>query len=304
MDAAPENRQLMSDEKTYPASELNALWDDEDPTSIPKIVPPYVGEKIIKAYKDRPDLFVKNENELVALLVKEGARPTATDRRLRLSFWEEYNRVVAGLDDATTRYTRTMSIDNVVRGVCGKSYFTETYLKYPTLIAFLVCPPASYVRAIEESLTYGLDQLREILEIPNTDDVTETNRRTGVTTTVKVPNYRIMELKAKIVMALHQQTKGSLVKHEIDQKTMILTGSLGQLNKGRESVSTITHRMSVDEIDSKLKQLERQAAKQHSLLKLEGETKAEYEASFGVKTGKSANEIEAETLEDELAEHK
>ena len=272
---------VITDKKKYTIEELSAIWDADDPTSIPRVLPGLVAEKILNAYKARPDLFKRNEHELLQDLMREKATPTVVDRRIRLSFWEEYNRVTMSHGDAEkTIPLNSMNMENVVRGVCHKSYFTGDYISSPQKVAFMVCPPASYLKATEEALIFGIDQLRDILALDNFTDVLD--KRTGKIK--KILNTKLLEVKAKITLTLAHQAKGSIVNHKVESKNLHIVGGVGSV--GPETLPTarqvrfISNEMSMEEIDRKLNQIRERAKRQSDLLKLEGQREEEYKQVF------------------------
>jgi hypothetical protein len=293
---------VLSDKRIYTIQELSALWDIDEPKSIPKVVPQFVADEILAAYKSHPHLFIKNEHELLTIMAKEKANPTASDRRLRLSFWEEYGRICAR-SELDTYFGRAMNMENVARGVCSKSYLTGTYLKNPYKVAFMVCQPASYIKAMEESISFGIDQMREILEMDNmVETFVGSNQKSK--RTKMVPNIRLMELKAKIVISLIAQQKGSVVNHNINQKSLSVSANVGTL--GPDSLGTIggvtkeLNNMSMEEIDRKLKQLEMRARKQSDLMMLEGDKEKAIETSLSPNPPTTVEADEEDSAVEEL----
>lgn len=81
--------------------------------------------------------------------------------RLRYSFWNEYYRRVDNFKSATTG----MLQQNIYGGVCSKEAY-DKLLNDDLVVAWLLTPPTDTVVALQETLNYGLDRVREILELP------------------------------------------------------------------------------------------------------------------------------------------
>ena len=146
-------------EQLKPPPELvKDLWNRCEPRSLVNLVPPVTAECFIRASVERTDLFGHDERTLLKLLKDEKAHPTPTDNRLRVSFWMEYERAQMN--------NTGMEMLSVFSGVCTKPYFYHTYLLCPHKVAWLVCQPSSYEKYADEAINFGLEQLRDVLEIP------------------------------------------------------------------------------------------------------------------------------------------
>lgn len=200
-----------------------ALNDGEG--SLISMLPPKVQELCLLAMELRPELFEKTEQELFKYLSADNTRPDAADNRLRLKFWMEYDR-------ARLRGEARMNIDNVVAGVCYKEYFYAHYLTKPPKLAWMLSMPVGYATKINETLEYGIDQLREVLAMDH------------MVNGKPVPT--ILNLKKSIVDMLHSWVKGAPV-----QRTLAVN-----VNASRNVESIATH-LSVQELEKKHKELVR-----------------------------------------------
>src|SRR3990167_3668206 len=276
-----EYRANYPDKKKYTSTELSNLWNADDPRSIPNLLPDFLRNYLEKAYKKRPELFLKNEDELLALIPSR-LRPKATDRRLRLSFWEEYNRVASLRDPRPNQNQPHVNTENIIRGVCGRGWFTDRFMQSPEKVAFLACPPPSYLKALEEELSFGIDQVREILEFPNTKTVLVR----GIPT--EVLNTALLNVKAKITVALAQQARGSVIKHQVESKNMHLVSVLGHKQlPTMDAIHELAEEMTMEALDAKIHKLELLAKRQARNIEIgkEGEAtvaapSAEIEAEF------------------------
>ncbi len=206
------------------------LWNRTEERALINLVPGAVGRDLMKAAEARPEFFGQDDRTLYKLLRENGQQPNATDNRLRISFWMEYDRA------QTER--RQMDMSAVVSGVCSKQYFYERYLTAPAKAAWLVTPPSNYVVVAQEALTFGLEELRDILELSHV-----------------LPNGRVdtklAELKAKIVAMLDQRVKGA-VTQRIEQKNMNLNVTTTD--------AAVAHKVAsenMEDLEKRLKELER-----------------------------------------------
>lgn len=194
------------------------LWSDSD-RSILNLVPTKISEKISLAREAKPELFERDEREL-----RKEVLPTPTDNRLRLAFWNEYNRAQSE--------SNAMKMNAVYAGVCSAQYFHDSYLQRPEHVAWLLCPPAAYQTIMEEALMFGIDQLRDILEM----SVVAKNGQI---------NVKLGELKAKIVAMLDLRVKGAVMTKNVN----LNLNAEGNVKKAVESNS-------MEDVDRRIAELE------------------------------------------------
>ena len=193
------------------------------------IVPPVVSESLLESTQKREDLFCLDERTLFKMLRKEECTPTATDNRIRLAFWMEYDRAQA--------HNKSMTMVAVFAGVCSADYFYRRYLKHPEKVAWMMCQPSSYQVIAEEALAFGLEQLREILSL----SVVLPNGRADV---------KLGELQAKIVAMLDTRVKGTITQR-LETKNMSLNISTSDTAVAKAAMAG-----TMDDIDQRLKELE------------------------------------------------
>ncbi len=207
------------------------VWTRDDPRSVINLVPPNVQSALLVASKSHAELFEMDERTLYQHLRGLSMLPGPTDNRLRIGFWNEFERV-------QHFNLKKMHMPSVYAGVCTQQYFDRFYLGSPTKVAWLLCPPASYVTIATEALSFGLEQLREILSVSPV-----------------LPNGRIDvklgELQAKIVTMLDQRLKGA-VTQRIEQKNMNL--NISTTDKG---VAKIAMQGTMEDIERRLKELKK-----------------------------------------------
>jgi|ETNmetMinimDraft_9_1059917.scaffolds.fasta_scaffold11168_2 hypothetical protein len=101
---------------------------------------------------------IQEELEKEEWEVKKGLNITPTLNRLRYSFWNEYYRAV---DSNRGKMVQK----NIFRGVCSMEVY-QKMLMNNAYVAWILCPPSDTVVALRETLNYGLDRVREIMDLP------------------------------------------------------------------------------------------------------------------------------------------
>lgn len=211
--------------KPAPTAEETSLFDLENERSLLRLVPPTVGQAIEDAIFTNPELFDKDERDLYKHLRNDNKQPSPTDNRLRLKFWDEYDRVQSGEH-------KSMCMANVLAGICHRQYFYANYLKRAEKVAWLLCPPTGYIIKAEEALEFGLEQLRDLLEQPH-----EKNGRI---------DSRLGELKVKIVMMLDARIKGAVIQRSMNMN----------VNTSAKAVENAATTMSIADLNRELKSLD------------------------------------------------
>jgi hypothetical protein len=204
-------------EKVFPID----LWDRENPRSVVNLIPDTTAQKLLAAVTAKPELFTMDERAL-----RLAVRPTPNDNRLRLAFWNEYNRA--------QEQNTPMRMVSVFAGVVTHQFWDNHYLTKPENVAWLITPPASYLVMAEEALAHGIERLRDILDLPVVDAYGKVNVKLG-------------ELQAKIVAMLDLRVKGAVV-----QKNM----NLNVNTSDAKAVNAMTLE-SMEEIQKKLREIEK-----------------------------------------------
>ncbi len=201
---------------------------------------------MLAAGQARPDLFAMDEKALA-----KAVSPSPTDNRLRLNFWMAY--------DIAQNSQRRIVMTSVYSGVCTRTYFEEHWTHFPERMAWMLCMPDNYESVLEEAIVHGLKKMREILDIPDTDNKGRIN----------VP---ILALKAKIFSMLEMRKHGA---YTVTNKNMNLNVSTDDRSVAKQIMEG-----SMGEIEQRLKYLE---AKERKALNLpeqkEVEVVAEPEAT-------------------------
>lgn len=201
-----------------------AVSDLDNPRSVINLVSPVVRE----AMKRVPEEFLSlNDKELENLSPQKAF--TVTDRRLRTAFWIEYGRAQDSMS--------SMNMAGIYGGICSRPYFYTNIMQDKVRLAYLLTPPQDYKVAMEEALSYGVDKIREILEMPLYD------QNTGR------PDPKIADVILKAVALIDQRVKGAVVqRHQVHQLNQNVGAPKAQAPGGEAQTMA--------EIDRKLAELE------------------------------------------------
>lgn len=213
------------------------LMERANPRSVINLVSDATQAHMFSALKARPDLFRMAEKEL-----RKAVKPTATDSRLRLAFWNEYN--------LAQETNQAMRMASVYAGVCTRQYFEGYYLSEPRNIAWMLCPPASFIVAMEEMLSRSMDKLSDILD----QDVVDEHGKVDV---------KLGELFLKIHLAIESRLKGAVVtraeiRGEIKQTNLNLNADMKDAREAtlaNQAIRKVMQIENVAEIGERLKQL-------------------------------------------------
>lgn len=169
------------------------IVDKTDPRSLLNIVPPVVAQAIERI---PDDLFKKTEEELREMMPLK--RFTSVDRRLRTSFWREYNQA--------QDQKRMMNITNIFAGICSRTHFYGNALEEKVRLAYLLLPPLEYQIAMEESLLYSIEQLREAIEVAFDEFK-------------KSKNPKMLDVIVKVTQMYDTRVKGAVIQ-KVEQKNL------------------------------------------------------------------------------------
>lgn len=244
-----------------------SIWD-ESPGSLINMLPDEVRAKLLKAQKENPDLFTMDEQELSKALRSLNQTPTATDNRLRLKFWYEFDR-------AKENGSNKIVIANVIAGVCSKELFYKHYLARAGKCSWLVCPPSNYKTKIVEALEFGIDQLRDILETPHYE-LNKDGSRGPL-------NTKVASLKVAIFKMLDDRKNG-VAKQVIEGKVGVLHAAIPTVD--RKLIAEMAQNKSEDELMLRLENLKR---KERQVLHLDDRQHVVQDAESG-EAGREAKE--------------
>lgn len=177
--------------------------------------------------------------------LKEELKPTVNNNRLRISFWKEY--------DAAQAENRDIVEVNIYRGICTLEKY-QSSVKSNKLAAWILTPPANYVVAMEESLSQGIEKMREILEMPLYYTEFKKNEH-GEIERLTTPNTKVADLIIKTVNMLDLRVKGALVK-QIEQK-ITQTSTSTNLNVNAPTPADVTVEVDANALQEEIEKLEK-----------------------------------------------
>jgi hypothetical protein len=102
----------------------------------------------------------KNEYELRTEVRKQCGpmqREFSLLTRVRITFWEEYERAA--------RAQERMIITHLFKGVCRNDLYYNLFKKYPALFAWMVCPLAGYLLQRKELEFLAEERMVEVLSV-------------------------------------------------------------------------------------------------------------------------------------------
>lgn len=193
------------------------IIDPENPRSLINIAPKGVADLMGRLDKK---YYAMSEKQLKTLLSDD---PTLN--RLRISFWKEY--------DAAQSQMRDMLWSNISRLMQARPISFSAYFHRPEILAYILCPPASYDAFLEEALSHGMSRIREILDLPLRDENGRVNAKVG-------------ELILKAAAFLDLRTHGGFLQKSVH----------AEVGLGLNSIKKLADQLSIEEIDKKIKELE------------------------------------------------
>jgi predicted transcriptional regulator len=196
------------------------IRDKTNPRALINLVP----EAVQNAIERLPEEYTnKSEPELLTLFQGRKYAPDPLVYRLRSMFWKEYDRAQCNLTK--------MNMAHVYMGICSKDYF-YVVLQNKEKVSMIICPPVDYMLAAEEALIYGIEQLRDILQLKHT-------------TISGAIDQKAAQVKVEIVKLLDTRVKGAVV-----QTTKNLNVNVNaQAPKDQGAVKT-------EDVDKRIKELE------------------------------------------------
>lgn len=219
-----------------PSQDIIAPPTDDDilgvdnPRSLVNIVPKDLKAAILALPQDlldMPEIFLERK------MWPEGIpKKSCLENRLRLSFWLEYDRAQAA--------GGVMHLPAVIYGICSMIFFCGKVMKDEDSLAWLIRPPITYRTAMEELLSMGMDNMREILEAP-----------------LQTPGGRfdskLAAVKFQIFQAIDARVKGAIIQR-IDQRSLSVNATFNGTTNG--DTQKIAPPRNISDIDAKLKELE------------------------------------------------
>lgn len=219
------------------------FFDPKNPRSVVSLVPEMFAKRMQALWlSEDAYLLGYTEHKLRGELIRRGKSPTATDARIRLQFWLEYDRV------QNEPKPREMEMAYVIGFLMAKEAFYIHYIQDNCALAWLLCPPVEYVHALEEILRESMERIRLALQI----DVVKANGE---------PNGRALAFLLKTDREIFQRwaalTKTKIkISEEVEEKEP--EGPDGLFTEPSEHNQTDAERA---ERRKRIEQLQREAEK-------------------------------------------
>jgi hypothetical protein len=136
------------------------------------------------------------------------AKPSVELKKLRLSFWLEYERAVRNGND--------INFNNVSKGIMNPKHFMETLGSDFYRCAYIMTPPEDYRVNLEEMLTLALEEERKILEQPLINKQVYISKK-GEIIEKEVFDTKLGDLKHKIRESLYTRIFGAPVQRTLSR---------------------------------------------------------------------------------------
>ena len=215
----------MSVKPEIEGSEAIIIWDESEQFSVMNLLPEAVREKCKARRGEDPVLFEMSESELYKEMRRNKHTPSVSDNRIRLKFWMEY-------DECITNYNRAMNLKRIAAGTTSYEYFIIHFLKNCYRVAWMLMPPANYKSRMVEALDFGLDQMREILNLPLLDDDGKLD-------------HKLAAMKITIFKMLDDRSNGVAIQR-LESKMLQINANIAPVEMKR--VRELAESMSVDEM--------------------------------------------------------
>ena len=180
-------------------------------------VHPAIQQALFEAYKARPDLFGKGEEDFLDLADTgpRAFRGNGLVNCIRMKFWLEYDEAIS--------HSRKMNTHSLYNGLCERQTFAEM-IRDPIKMAWIFTRPPFYDATIASLHQYSLLWIRKMLEEPDS--------RAGK------DRPAIIAAKLKIFEQLELRVKGSVV-----QKTMNVHATVKQAAGPEDKTNQLEKRL-------------------------------------------------------------
>ena len=166
-----------------------------------------------KAIESIPvDMLEKTEDELLR-------KPDDLQRRLKISFWNEFRRA--------QRQKCDMTLTNIVFGVCTKSYWHRSVNTDPAVLAWIITPPTSDILVWQDLIELGYRKLRRVLKLPLVEK-RYWKDKSGEVHVEKRTNVALVKEIRAIVENLQNRLHGAVVqRQQIEARSLSVNVNAG-----------------------------------------------------------------------------
>lgn len=193
--------------------------DLNNPQHFINLVPPKIREAILTIPHD---FFKWTEKEIMSHMKEESILDV--DFELRLSFWEEYERVF--------QQANKMKMINIIRGVISEPTFYNHVLSKPVRVLFMITEPSYYKKRLKYAHHLLTNKILEIAKM----DIRDSSKD-------GLPDAKTMAIQLEAFKYADQRLHGSIIQRT-ENKNLNATVEI--------KAEAQTH----DEIDRQIKELE------------------------------------------------
>jgi hypothetical protein len=136
--------------------------------------------------------------------------------RLRLSFWEEYNRAV--------RTGEIMSRGRICYGICALGYWKREVLNSWKALVYVIRPPRHEMYLHKTLMLHGYDRIYEILKMPIHVDITRNSKEELASGKVKSTTTKYKKVDMAAIRAI-RDTMRMLIN---TQSYYVIAGKFGR----------------------------------------------------------------------------
>lgn len=204
-------------------------WDRANPRSLINLLPAWLRREVEKL----PSRYYELSEPELRDTYFQGGEADQTTHRVRIGFWDEYDRCQRFGDNI-------MSAHRIVEGICSPAYLKNVVHEHHKL-AYIIIPPAAYELCLKDLHELGFRQARAALSLP-------------IIGTDGKPNIKLIEAQTKITQHIDMRLKGAVVQR-IDQRNVNVTmkGTMGDLaSQAASSREPDKTPLTLPEIEAKL----------------------------------------------------
>lgn len=164
-----------------------SIFDEHNPYSLVRLVESdKLKECFYRLKSECPEMLYADEIDK-----ERKAKPTNLVARLRLSFWDEYERAI--------QTKSRIKINGFVRAHCDRAYFYDVIMTNNMWMVYIITPPRKYELTMRQILDKANQSLLEILALPLVDE----NGR---------PDKTVIAAHLKIQLMADNRVKGSVAQ--------------------------------------------------------------------------------------------
>lgn len=217
-------------------------FDVENPRSMINLLP-----KVLRDYAVLvPQEFFEMTEDQLKLACFDTGVAFDEARRLRLSFWDEYDRAA--------RYdSGKMDMKNITGGICAHMYFLKKYVTNQKWLAWMLTPPTGYIAALTDIHEISLRQMLAIVQLPLERD--DKGRW----------DVKLMNLQKSIYERADARLKGAIaqvqqISQTVDQRNVnVNIAATPSQAKGMLGPNTGPSSLSFEEVESRIRLLEKKS---------------------------------------------